>query len=233
MTQSIIDALTPFCESPPDDLVAHFAGSQMPCEPSLMIRILSFEEALEYTDGIQQSSILGKPFGLIALDDAENSNPYCYVTNGPTRGSIMSLCHDEEPAIAFSSLKDFVAAIENAIEADVDIDDLPHDDTLTALDRTAISKYVSRLLLEDGLCEEICVLVDLIPTSDIDLATALAQHPDFYVREALAIRIAKSPNADLVEVATKLSVDDHPQVAEPGKRALSAVKRAIHNANDR
>jgi hypothetical protein len=229
MPQSIIDALAPFCPSPPDDLVAHFAAEQMPDEPSLSIHILPLVQALEYTNGIQHNAILGEPFGLIALEDANNSNPYCYVTKGPTRGCVMYLCHDGDSGIVFSSLDDFVTAIHNAIQTHTDIYDLPQDETLAALDRAAISEYVTTLVANDGLTEEICVLIPLIPTANVGLIAALARHPDFYVREAIAEHIANSPNLKLLRIAKALSADQHAQVARPGQRALAAVNRAIHN----
>ena len=229
MTQPILDALRPYCEVPPDDLVGHFAGDHFPTDLELSINILRLPSAIEYTAGIHRHTILGVPFGLVALEDANNSNPYCYVTKGPTRGSVMYLCHDGDSRIAFSSLRDFMAAIETAITNRTWIDDLPRDETLAGLDRIAIVGHATRLAEADGAAEEICVLVPLIPTTEVGLMNILSQHTDFFVREAVAERLAANPNVALLAAAERLAADQHPQVARPGKRALSAVNRVKWN----
>ena len=229
MTQAIIEALAPYCPSPPDDLVRHFAATDRPAAPALSINVLGLPQAVEYTGGIQQHAILGEPFGLIALEDANNSNPYCYITKGPARGSVMYLCHDGDSGIAFASLDDFRTAIDAAIRTDTDIYDLNHDRDLSALDRDSIASHVRQLLVNDGLTEEICVLIPLIQTSNLELMTALASHSDFFVRESVAVHITESPSVDLLPIAQSLATDQHAQVARPGKRALSAVNRVIHN----
>jgi hypothetical protein len=229
MTQAILDALRPYCESPPDDLVSHFAGDCFPNDPELSINILSLPSAINYTAGIHRHAILGAPFGLIALEDANNSNPYCYVTKGPTAGSVMYLCHDGDSRIAFSSLRGFMAAIDTAIANRTRIDDLPRDPALAGLDRSDIVAHVARLAEGNGAIEEICVLVPLLSTTEAGLVNVLSQHPDFFVREVVAHLLVAYPNIDLFVAAERLAADPHPQVARPGKRALSAVNRMKWN----
>ncbi len=227
MTQAIIDALRRYCESPPDDLVAHFAADRLPADSALSINFLPLAQAIEYTAGVQGHAVLGEPFGLIVLEDANNSDPYCYVTKGPVRGAVLHLRHDDDPVVAFSSLERFLAAIDQAIADGTWIEDLARGNVRDEIDRAAVAEHVARLV-DDGLVEEICVLVPLLE-SDVPLMTALSQHPDFYVREAVAEHIALFPGTDLLPIVQALAVDRHSQVARPGRRALSAVNRAIWN----
>lgn len=226
MAQAIIDTLTPYCTAPPPDLVEHFAKATYPVDRELAINILPLAAALKYTSGIRSVAILGTPFGLIALEDGNNSNPYCYITNGPTRGAIMHLCHGGESGVAFASLADFLTAINDAIGTRTYIEDLKPDQQLSALNRESITQYVAGIAGSDDDVEELCVLIPLISTTEVDLVARIAGHPDFFAREAVARHIAKHPIEALQPVAKQLAEDPHPQVAGPGKRALSAINRA-------
>ena len=159
---------------------------------------------------------------MIALDDADNSNPYCYVTKGPVRGAILYLCHDGESGVAFASLHDFLAASDSAIANGTWLDDIPHDDTLAGLDRKAVGDHVRGILGDEERVEELCVLLPLLDTTDVALMTALS---DFFVREALAVMLVSHPNSNLQAICEQLACDRHPQVAGPGMRALAAVNR--------
>ena len=227
MQRGVVEKMEQFCDAPPDDLVAHFSGDYFPNDRELAINILRLDEALKYTEGIQEHAVLGRPFGLIALDDANNSNPFCYITKGPTRGSILYLCHDGESRITFSSLRDFIAAIEVAIAERTWIEELRPDATLSALDSDAVAEYVARLLENGDHTEEICVLIPLLNTSKLKLMESLAKHHDFFIREGVAHQIAANPNVALLDFCNLLATDKHPQVARPGQQALAAVKRLI------
>ena len=224
MTQAITIALQAYCEYPPVDLVSHFAAASLPNSPELFINLLNLDDSLEYTSGIQGTCI-GQPLGLIALDDANNSNPFCYVTRGPARGLILHLKHDDDPTFAFSSLTAFLTAIVAAIEERATIHDLVFDTGFPVVDQHELAAYLKSQSEHDGVAEEICVLITLLHELPTTLADSLVAHEDFYVRESLANFIALKPCHKLLQVATILSGDQVTQVARLGQRALSEIRQ--------
>src|SRR4051812_18459367 len=103
MTSDVRSALAACVTEPPDDLVAMYSR-HLPADPKLDIKILELADAIKQTQGIHDYVLIGKSMGLFVLDDANDSNPYCYVTRGPARGCILHLYHDGDPAIEYSSL---------------------------------------------------------------------------------------------------------------------------------
>jgi hypothetical protein len=224
MNSDIVGRLHPYCDDPPDDLVSHFAASSLPNAPNLFINLLNLDDSLDYTSGIQDTFI-GEPLGLVVLDDANNSNPFCYVTRGPARGLILHLKHDDASAFAFSSLSRFLDAIGNAIETHLTIDGLVFDTDFPSVAQPELAAYLQNQSEHDGVAEVICIMITLLHEPRPALADSLAAHDDFYVRESLADFIALNPSETLLSAATMLSSDSHAQVARPGKRALDVIRQ--------
>lgn len=208
MNPNIVGRLKPYCENPPDDLASHFSATPQPHSPDLSINLLNLDDLLDYTKGIQDTFI-GKPLGLVVLDDANNSDPFCYVTRGPARGLVLQLKHDDASAFAFSSLNRFVDAIQHAMETDQTIDDLVFDKDFPSVDQSKLVNYLQNQCEYDGIAEVICVLITLVREPPEILIAALAAHDDFYVRESLAEFIAQNPRTTLLPAATMLADDPH------------------------
>jgi len=226
MTNHIWTALATCVTDPPDDLVALYS-SALPANQRLGIKILELPDAIKYTRAIQERTLLGNPMGLFALDDANDSNPFCYITRGPARGCILHLYHDGDTAVEYPSLSAFLNALKTAVENQLQIDHLPGKDFRPIVDQELLCNHIARLIQSDtdeAECE-LTVLARLLDTARVDSVWSLAQHSSFFVREAAAQLIASHPNAHLIGVAEILANDRHPQVARPGKTALSAVKR--------
>jgi hypothetical protein len=216
---------------PPDDLVALYA-SAFRGNSRLGIRILDLGDAIKYTRAIQEHTLLGIPMGLFVLVDANDSNPFCYVTRGPARGCILHLYHDGDTAVEFSSLSALLEALDTALENQLHIDDLPGKDFRPRINQQRLCDHVARLIeadTDEAECE-LTVLARLLDTARADTVQSLAQHSSFFVREATAQLIASCPNAKLREIAVILADDRHPQVARPGKAALFAVKRMARSS---
>lgn len=227
MTNDIRTTLATCITDPPGDLVALYS-SPLLVKPDLGIKILKLPDAIKYTRAIHDGTLLGKAMGLFVLDDADDSNPFCFVTRGPAKGCILHLYHDGDTAIEYSSLAAFLAALKTAIEEDLFIDDLPGKDRRPRLDQGLLCERIAQLISADTdeAVSELTVLVQLLETARIDTVRSISEHANFFVREAAARLVAEHPNAQLVRVAERLANDRHPQVARPGKMALSAVKRA-------
>lgn len=223
MNSDIVGRLRPYCNDPPSDLVSHFAAASLPNAADLFINILNLDDSLDYTAGIQDT-LIGEPLGLVVLDDADNSNPFCYVTRGPARGLILHLKHDDASAFAFSSLSRFLRAIGNAIETHKTIDGLVFDSNFASVAQSELSGYLQHQCEHDGIAEVICVMITLLHEPTKELVDILAVHDDFYVRESLAEFIAVNPNETLLSTATMLAGDPLAQVARHGERALEAIR---------
>jgi hypothetical protein len=196
MTDDIRNALATCVEDPPDDLVALYS-SVLPDAPRLGIKILELADAIKYSQAIQDHTLLGKPMGLIALDDANDSNPFCYITRGPARGCILHLYHDGDTAVEYPSLAAFLSALKVALKDEVPIDDLPGKDLRPKVDQDTLCNHISRLVQADtdeAECE-LTVLTPLLDTARVDSVRSLSEHASFFVREAVARLIASHPHA--------------------------------------
>lgn len=231
MTNSIQDALATCVTDPPQDLTLFYASPPL-VAPELGINVLTLEDAIVYTRAIRDNSYLGSPMGLFALDDANDSNPFCYITSGPAKGCILHLSHDDDARIAYSSLEEFVAALKTAIAEETFVDDLPDKNPRPALDQDQLCDRISELTTTDTdeATAELVFLTSLLDVARTETVRTLSAHADFYVREAVATLISQYPNVKLLEVADALASDPHPQVARPGKAALSAVQRVSKEA---
>ncbi|QGJ69753.1 Hypothetical protein PBC10988_14400 [Planctomycetales bacterium 10988] len=225
MTQDVYQALQTFCDPPPDDLVKHFSEGSFPNDPVLHFNLLPLEDALDFSISIQTHAYLGEPLGLFALEDANNSNPYCYVSKGPAKGTIYYLPHDGWPEFAYDSLEDFLTAIRKAIESGTYIDDLVHDKVLPSIDRHEVANYTEKLLEEDALVEEIVAYIPLLDTKETKLFEKLVKHPEPCVLHAAASRVEESPQLALLDAATVLTNHPYPHVAQHGKKARAAIHK--------
>lgn len=221
--RSMLSALVP---DPPEDLVSHFSRDDLPRVPDLCINVLPLADAAEYTRRIREHVTLGEILGLVVLDDANNSNPFCYVTKGLLRGQILHLAHDDDTHVAFRSLEGFMASISDAVRDRRWIEELRDDRPFLTDDQDALAARIGRFLAEDGVDDiEAVVMIPLLDTSRLDIMKSLASHPDFYIREAAAQQITAWPNIELLAVAEALAGDKYPQVARPGRQAESAIRR--------
>ncbi|HEY4372330.1 MAG TPA: hypothetical protein VGN52_10420 [Burkholderiales bacterium] len=206
----------------PADLAAFYDGDALPDYPDSRIHCLPFDQALAYTRDMHGIPVVQR-LGLWVLDDAEDSNPHAYVTQGPCTGAVVHFSHDGEPRVAFGSLAAFVAALHEAGGRGGDIDDLPPQAPAYALDAE-----ITVLLGEDSEDAHFLVNLYLGICAPLQMQTqeALLREDDFLVREALAARLAQTARPQDLDTAQRLAADPHPQVARAGALALAAVRRA-------
>ena len=208
--------------SAPDDLVAMYESGGTPSFPDSRINVLSFEAALSTTQqmcGIPAVDSLG----LWVLDDANDSNPYGLITKGPYRGFVVHFSHDPEPEIKFDSLGGFLAEVQRVGQSGGDIDDFAP----TIDQRLDCSDDIIRLVQEDteDSIWMLCLYLTGSPNLSSSAQEAVAAWDDFYAGEALALWLKKHGSAADLAIAEKLAAADHPQVSNPGKAAVSAIRR--------
>lgn len=160
--------------------------------------------------------------GLWVLDDANDSNPFAYISKGPCAGMVIHFSHDPEPQIEFASLSQFAAAMHSAGARGLDIDEVEKQPISVPLDQFIYE------LANEGTDDSTFLLTTYLPISaglQKETKESLIAHDDFFVREAFAGFLAKTPSADDVALAEQLANDRHSQVARAGKAAVAATKR--------
>lgn len=206
----------------PSDLIAYYAGRQFPVYPRSRINCLSFVEAKDYSHKIQQIPV-AEQLGLWVLDDANDSNPYAYISKGPCAGMIMHFSHDPEPCIAFSSLGHFLTAMNEAGERGLDIDDVRPEQISILLEAT-----ICALAAQPGTDDRTFFLTTYLPLcADLrgEIKATLARDEDFFVREALATFMEQRPRVEDLAIAVELAKDRYPQVARRAIAAVAAIRK--------
>lgn len=118
------------------ELAELYSDEVFPDYPESRIQLLEFDAAFEYTKALV-GWLIPDELGLWVLDDANDSNPFCYITKGPCQGAVLHLHHDDESTVDFPDLQSFVAAMHGAGNDGLDIDDMvkptgPHSTVQTS-----------------------------------------------------------------------------------------------------
>ncbi len=214
---------------PPDDLVEFYVKGFNKEYADLEFGFLGLEQAIEYTRAIADLYIADN-MGLFTLNDADDSNPFCYITKGIAKGKILHLMHDGEGRIKFNSLKDFLRECKSVDEHDIDVYSIDWNHESLVANQSALAEVLDSLATkpEDTAVELMLLYIPLLDGADVSVFERHCLHEDFYVREYLANRIVELASPKLLPVAEKLAADQHSQPAEAGKRAVSAIKRRMY-----
>ena len=194
------------------------------------INILSPSLCEEHTNKMLSIPVV-RELGLIVLDDANDSNPYCFISSGVAAGMVVHFCHDPEPCIKYASLALFIEALNEVLSTGDDIDDMESLPIKPIKDQEQLRKALLESQYEDpnDRIFFISLYLPLLDTSNIGVLITLSNDDDFFVREAVSNAIEANPHPEHKEILMKLSKDRYPQVANPSKRALSALNKREHN----
>jgi hypothetical protein len=213
----------------PEVVAAFLREVELLRTPELHINPLSPEEAAQQSTDLAKTSIFGELLGLIVLDDANDSNPYCYISRGLGAGMVVHHEHDGTVAVRYPDLVSFGEALRDAVVGGDDIRDLrparckPHPDQagLRAELRT-------RLTGKDPDAEPFSRLfLPLLDPSDVETLELAAAAHDFFIRESAGEAMARNPLPQHLPIATRLAVDPHPQVRTPARRVLVMLKAPL------
>lgn len=162
--------------------------------------------------------------GGFVLDDPETSDCHVYATKSPVGGQVLYLCHDGDTHIVFSSLREFINAADRALVDDIGLTELHPVCSPLSENQPGLVEFI-QTLCDDVGDEDIAV--QLIPSLDLcDLKSLelLAGADNFFLAEAVAIEVEKRPRPDLMCIAELCSTHPHPQAAEAGIAAVSAIR---------
>jgi hypothetical protein len=213
-------------ENAPAEVIAFLRDVKSPRSLEPRIGLLTLDQSRRYSGALQEFPV-GQSLGLIALNDANHSNPFCYISRGIARGMVVHFSHDPEPELRFPDLESFRHSLATVVQDGRDIDELPGEPLRPHKDQQELARTLAEFTgRNDGDTEFlICLLVPLLAPDQAEVIDRLANHESFFVRERTAKFIASHPHPGLRPVAERLALDSHPQVARPGKEALSRVNR--------
>jgi len=211
--------------SAPEDLVDFYNNRLQNKYSNSEFNILRLEKALEYSGNLKGIPIVDR-LGLWAINDENDSNPFCYITKGPCSGAVIYFSHDPEPEIKFSSLDSFLKGLEHMEKSGLEIDEIETEQNLNF----PLSHTINDLCKEDSEEAQFLLCTYMPVCNDLSTETKekLLNHEDFFVREAFANWIIKNSLAENLPYAKRLANDIHPQVERPGKTAMSTVNRKKH-----
>jgi len=187
---------------------------------------LSAIASAAYAAALQERA-LGVELGLIPLIDANDSNPFCYVSRGIARGMVVQFFHDDAPVFCFSSLDSFRLALLRIENSDLHIDeisrekDISHPNQLTLI--ASFGEYADRNDDEAHFTQ--CLLLQLLSEVAPELLNRLGGSEDFCVRECVAFYIGEHPSREYLEIAARLASDTNSQVAIAGAAAVKSLAR--------
>lgn len=172
------------------------------------------------TESMQAISV-GKRLGLIVLDDANDSNPYCLITVGVAAGMVVHFNHDPEPKIEFESFQDFEGFIRELHERHQELGEVepapPAHPNQVAL--AAVLAELGRAAEDPDSEFLICLYLPLLRGNHSRLLQELNSNESFFVREAIADSIGAGHLQNAGEIARILASDSHPQVRDAALRA--------------
>lgn len=186
----------------------------------LCINVLDRAESVRQTALLRDMEVAAL-MGLVQLDDANDSNPYCCITRGPAAGMVIHFSHDPEPVIKFPSL-DFFAGFLISLKAqgialwDTERSAPEHPDQMAlglALRELAASTDEHAQFL-------ICTYLPTLRADPADVLGTLAAHPDFFVRESAAEALGMARIPGTRGLLDTLATDQHGQVKSAARRSL-------------
>ncbi|MEM8930764.1 MAG: hypothetical protein AAGE94_06290 [Acidobacteriota bacterium] len=210
----------------PEELGELYDSMTLPQYPESRIQCLGFPRALESTMALAEW-LIPDELGLWVLDDANDSNPFCYITKGPCRGAILHFRHDDAATVAFPSLESWLTALHAAGRDEIDIDEMPRPEAPTF----ECAALIRQRLPDDTEENEtlVCLYLSCSGPLPDDLVAALARHESFYIRESLAEWLVRHPAEQHLGLAEALAADGYRQVAVHGVAARKAINRLIHS----
>lgn len=224
----------PLADAPAELLAFLDQAASLHSEP-LGIAVLGRDACREYSRAVRGSA-LGEALGLVALEDANNSMPYCYVVRGPSAGMVLQFNRLDGQSLRYPSLAAFAAALRTALAEGTHIDDLaPAAIPPSARQAEVVARLLGALAprADQDAYADAAALVELLPLlhpDNLQVLEALAADSDFYIREYVALFLKRHARPEYEAMARRLAEDRYGQVARPAAEAAKAIRRMAGEA---
>ncbi|MBC3935511.1 hypothetical protein H8K47_09070 [Undibacterium sp. CY7W] len=193
----------------------------------LQINILDAKTSAQKSHDVRSVNS-GKHLGLVVLNDIGDSNPYCYITEGIATGMVVHFNHDPEPKIEFASLNAFEEFLRKLHVSHTKLGELEIEDPVHP-NQAALSAVLSELARATEFDDSeflICLYLPLLRGEHEQVLQNLAEHPSFFVREAVADAIGSAHLTDSTNLILSLIKDPHPQVQNAALRVSKLFNRS-------
>jgi hypothetical protein len=212
----------------PADLEAYFdriKNGRYAKRRDVELNLLPVHEAVDLTHKFRELLAIVQTLDGFILDNADTSNHHVYLDHPSLKGAVLYLNHDGDTQVVFASLDDCLTAADAAMGSGHDLSGYLPLFCPLAKDQECLGELVRQQLeLEDGYgTDVITAIIPSMDLRDLKLLKRLAQDPDFFLGEAVAVEISKRPSAELREVAELCAAHLHFQAAHAGRRAIEEL----------
>jgi hypothetical protein len=172
----------------------------------LRLRILSLEEVARYVESFQQFGI-PTVWGYFPFTDRNDSNPHCVCCDGPARGYVVRVNHDDIAPIEYRSLGGFLTAVRDVLQQpETDEDEgpslwnLPQDFHPDTSDRISEDVATAKRLLdfagslEEGSIERADAerwAITLFSEAEAEEVARLLDEGDEYRRREAVVKLSR------------------------------------------
>ena len=221
----------PYEDVLPSEVLAFLSRRSDLNSPELMINVLDVDTSAEMTSAMRSIGV-GRHLGLVVLVDANDSNPYCYITGGVAAGMVVHFNHDPEPRIEFESLHSFEAFLLGLRSRGQELGEVevasPSHPSQVAL--AVVLSELARATEDVNAESLICLYLPLLRGEHAKVLEILATHESFFVREAVAEAIRSALLPESGAVLRALAADSHPQVRSAAVRASEILQHVRRDA---
>ena len=141
--------------------------------------LLPRDRAIDLTEAMRGHPVVDLLQGQV-LDDPETSNHHLLLGRAPLTGRVLYLTHDGDSRVVFDSLADFIAAVRQADEQGLDVEEL-HPDLSPLVDgQPPLGGLIRELLQQESGVDVVLTLIPSLDLGDLALLEALARDDDFF-----------------------------------------------------
>lgn len=209
----------------PAELASYFSDITLNEYAESRIRPLSRNESTALHKELIEYHPIYRELGLFPLDDAEDSNPYCYVSKTPMKGRIFHYTHDDSPSFKFSNLNNWVDALNKTGASSKDIDEIEYEKRIDAEDVIQLCRHIDSTYdsANQSYAESTVYLIQGLDEYCFTLIEKLSENNNLFIREAVARFIGKKPSLTYKKIAETLANDKYEQVSRPAENALNEI----------
>lgn len=209
----------------PVELVSYFSNITLNEYTESRIHPLSMHESIALHKELIEYHPIYRELGLFPLDDAQDSNSYCYVSKTPMKGNIFHYIHDASPSFKFSNINNWVNALNQTGASSKDIDETEYEKRIDAEDVIQLCKYIDSTYnsANQSYSQSTVYLIQGLDEYCFTLVDALSKNNNLFIREAVAKLIGDKPTLTYKKVAETLANDKYDQVSRLAEKALQEI----------
>lgn len=186
--------------------------------------LLSFQQAVQWTEDFRSFHPLVDSLRGIVLDDADTSNHHIVLCAASVKAMVLYLNHDGDSRIVFDSIEIFAEAAAHVGRTGGSLKDEHPAHSPFAKDQTGLRNLMAALRSHpDGGEDVLPALVPSLDLSDADFLLSLISDDELVVAEAVGRAVACRPASHLLPVVEACERSPHPMVRTAGGLARARI----------